>query len=49
VGPAAFVLSRFSAAERSQLVEGFVEMADLVGLVDRQGVVAAMNNYNRRS
>jgi PTH1 family peptidyl-tRNA hydrolase len=48
MGPAAFVLSRFSVAERIQLMEGFGEMADLVALVDRQGVVAAMNNFNRR-
>lgn len=49
MAPAAFVLSRFSGAERAQLAEGFVEMADLVDLVDRQGVVAAMNQYNRRA
>lgn len=48
MAPAAFVLSRFSAEERARLAEGFVEMADLVALVDRQGVVAAMNQFNRR-
>lgn len=48
MAPAAFVLSRFSEAERALLVQGFAEMADLVGLVDRQGVVAAMNQFNRR-
>lgn len=49
MAPAAFVLSRFSEAERRQLAEGFAEMAGLVELVDRQGVVAAMNHYNRRA
>jgi PTH1 family peptidyl-tRNA hydrolase len=49
MAPAAFVLSRFSAAERTELAAGFAEMADLVELVDRQGVVMAMNQYNRRS
>ncbi len=48
MAPAAFVLSRFSQAERTQLVEGFGEMAALVDLVESQGVVAAMNNFNRR-
>lgn len=46
--PASFVLSRFSQAERILLVEGFGEMAELVDLVDRQGVVVAMNQFNRR-
>lgn len=48
MAPAAFVLSRFSPAERTQLVEGFGEMAALVNLLESQGVVAAMNNFNRR-
>lgn len=49
MAPAAFVLSRFNAEERTRLEEGFAEMAELVALVDRQGVVAAMNQFNRRA
>jgi len=48
VSPAAFVLSLFSAPEREQLVGGFAEMAEAVAMIDRQGVVGAMNFYNRR-
>lgn len=46
--PSDFVLSRFSTSEREQLVSGFAEMAEAVVMIDRQGVVAAMNFYNRR-
>lgn len=48
MAPAAFVLSRFTATEQEQVVGGFAEMAEAVAMIDRQGVVAAMNFYNRR-
>jgi len=47
--PASFVLSRFGSDERQLLTEGFVKMAELLDLFDRQGVTAAMNLFNRRT
>jgi PTH1 family peptidyl-tRNA hydrolase len=46
--PADFVLSRFSEEERQLLARGFVEMSKAVTMIGRQGVVAAMNFFNRR-
>jgi len=48
MAPAAFVLSRFVSSERELLAAGFTEMAEAVTMIDRQGVEAAMNFYNRR-
>jgi len=48
MSPADFVLSRFSEAERQLVKQGFTEMAKAVTMIDRQGVTAAMNFFNRR-
>jgi PTH1 family peptidyl-tRNA hydrolase len=48
ISPADFVLSRFSESERHLIDQGFAEMAKAITMIDRKGVVAAMNFFNRR-
>jgi len=46
---AAYVLSRFSAAERASLPQWVVKGAEALAVVVGEGPVVAMNRYNQRS
>jgi len=48
VDPAAFVLERFSADERSAIDESVARSADAAIVAATEGLAAAMNRYNRR-
>lgn len=48
MAPADFVLSRFSDEEQQLIDRSFVEMAEAVAMIDRQGLTEAMNFFNRR-
>jgi PTH1 family peptidyl-tRNA hydrolase len=46
--PADYVLANFSKAEQKEIAVSIVEAADAVELVIKEGIMAAMNRFNRR-
>ena len=46
IGMTSHVLGRFSAQERDELAAGIARAQEAIGTIQRQGMAAAMNQYN---